>query len=83
MGFELDVVAESLDGKHVLVGEAKWSAKAPAARRLGAQLRAKAEQAPFVKGRDVFHALWLKRECPAGDGVDAVVTPSMVLEAVR
>jgi hypothetical protein len=38
---------------------------------------------PFVKGRDVFHALWLKRECPAGDGVDAVVTPSMVLEAVR
>lgn len=79
---ELDVVAESLDGKSVLVGEAKWSDKAPGGSRWAQQLRARAERAPFARGRKVVLALWLKRPLSAGAGVK-VVSPQSVLASLR
>jgi uncharacterized protein len=80
---EFDVIAESLDRKRVLVGEAKWSATRPDAQRLGLALRARAEAAPFLQGRKVTCALWLRQRTAVPSSVDAVVTPDAVLEALR
>lgn len=57
---ELDVVAESLDKKHILIGECKWTNKEDALRLLR-RLRNIAPALPFVKrGQQVHFALFLK-----------------------
>jgi len=58
---EFDVVAESADGKTLLVGECKWTAPDYAA-RLYAELRRKVSLAPFVGNRRVVCALFLRSE---------------------
>ena len=75
---EVDVVAESRDGRNLLVGEVKWSDRSNPARVL-ADLVRKAEQLPFRRGRRVHYALWLKR-C-AAEQVDGmpIVGPEAVL----
>jgi AAA+ ATPase superfamily predicted ATPase len=75
---EFDLVAESLDGASVLIGEVKWATR-PDLARWRAELAARAEAAPFVRGRRVVCALWAK-------GVDAaadVVTPDQVMAVLR
>jgi hypothetical protein len=79
----IDVVAESMDRKHILLGEVKWSGKASDVKRSTADLRTRATRAPFVKGREVLLALWLRQSAPASSDVMAVVTPDPVLEALR
>lgn len=73
-----DVVAESLDGESVLVGEVKWATRSEAA-RWRADLRRRAASAPFVRGRRVVHALWLKD----ANGEDDVISPDQVIDALR
>lgn len=75
---EFDLVAESLDGNSVLLGEAKWASR-PDLRRWRAELRARADSAPFVRGRRVFTALWVKE----GTVEDDIVTPDVVMAALR
>ena len=62
---EIDVVAESADRRHLLVGEAKWSDRADPAAVLAA-LADRAARLPFRRGRPVRYALWLKRSVSAG-----------------
>lgn len=78
---DLDVVAESDDGKELLVGEAKWSSvKEPD--RLRTALLEKARNLPFAQGRRLFAAVWLK-ECPPGvRNSDHIFTASDVVSAV-
>jgi len=78
---EVDVVAESLDGRSLLVGEVKWSAPRDAARLL-AELEGKAKRLPFAAGREVVTALWLKAPVE-GDVGKQVVTPRQVLDVLR
>ena len=75
---EIDVVAESADGRHLLLGEAKWSDRSDAAGVLAGLVR-KAQRIPFRRGRRLHYALWLKR--PAGGRVDgaSVIGPDTVL----
>jgi Predicted ATPase (AAA+ superfamily) len=61
---EVDVVAESLDKKHLLVGECKWTKKENSDRLL-AELREKAEKLPFAKNHTIITKLFLKNT-PAG-----------------
>ncbi len=75
---EFDVVAESLDGESVLIGEAKWATRPDVARWRG-ELRARAAGAPFVRGRRILHALWVRQ----GASGDDIVTPDLVLAALR
>lgn len=75
---ELDVVAESLDGRRLLIGEAKWTDADPAP--LLAELRRKTERLPLVGDREVEVALWLRRS--SADRSDVVV-PGQVLEVLR
>jgi len=56
---ELDVVAESLDKKYLLVGECKWTSGENSDRLL-AELKAKAEKLPFAKNHIIILKLFLK-----------------------
>ena len=77
---EIDVVAESPDRRHLLLGEAKWSNRADPAALL-AELARKAHRVPFRHGRRLHYALWLKRG--AGDRVDGaqVILPDTLMAA--
>ena len=57
---ELDVVAESVDGSTLLVGECKWSDKKIDAYQLTEKLVEKAKLLPFAKGKKVLPVLFLK-----------------------
>jgi hypothetical protein len=78
---EWDVVAESLDGSAVLLGECKWSAKPPDARTLArwrGELLAKAvPEVPGVVGRHVVHVQFVSRR-PSGR---RPVGPCVVIDA--
>lgn len=57
---ELDVVAESIDKKHILIGECKWTHDDDA-NRLMEQLKDKTQNLPFIKkGQKVHLALFMK-----------------------
>lgn len=77
---EVDVVAESVDRRHLLVGEAKWSDHADPAAVLAA-LAGKAARLPFRGGRPVRYVLWLKRNAEAEAGPDRapVVGPEALM----
>lgn len=77
---ELDVVAESLDKKHLLIGECKWTQQEDPARLLR-RLQSITPALPFVKkGQQVHYALFLKH-APAEVHTDDVMiyTPTDVL----
>lgn len=73
---EVDIVAHSVDGSSILIGEAKWAPPRDLERLL-AELEAKARRLPLAEGRKTVLALWLK--APA----DRVVTPRQVLDVLR
>lgn len=73
---EIDVVAESIDRKYLLVGECKWTA-GENAKRLTDELLAKAEKLPFAKGHIIVPVLFLKNAPDAGN--DAVLLPQDVI----
>ena len=57
---ELDVVAESIDKKHILIGECKWTHEEDADRLIDT-LEQKAKYLPFIKkGQEVHPVLFLK-----------------------
>ena len=56
---ELDVVAESFDGKHLLIGECKWTGREDASREIH-RLELIASKLPFVKKQAIHLCLFLK-----------------------
>jgi hypothetical protein len=78
---EVDLLAHSIDGASVLVGEVKWSAPRDAERLL-AELAAKARRLPAAAGREVVTALWLKAPVD-GTAAASVMTPRQVLDVLR
>ena len=58
---ELDVVALSMDKKHLFVGECKWTSPENA-ERLFAELERKVALLPFAKGKHLHTALFLKEQ---------------------
>ena len=78
---ECDVAAESLDGSSVLVGEVKWTGEHSTPAAVAARLREKVAHAPFIQGRRVVTALWM-RTGKVIDGME-VITPDRVLDALQ
>ncbi len=78
---ELDVVAESEDGKSLIVGEVEWSDEIDSG-RLVSELRRKAENFPLREGRGVQLALWTKKAIRVPRDVKTFV-PRQVLEVLR
>lgn len=60
---ELDVVAESIDKKHILIGECKWTHN-DSADRLMETLKQKAKYLPFIKKGQQVHLVLFMKEAP-------------------
>lgn len=74
---ELDVVAESLDKKHILIGECKWSS-GENGRLLTNELKKIADALPFIKGRQVEIVLFTKTA--PNEDVGNSILPGKVIE---
>lgn len=77
---ELDVIAESLDKKYLLVGECKWTA-GESTDRLLSELKAKAEKLPFAKNHIIVPKLFLKNQ--PSDESKEVLLPADVIQLMR
>lgn len=68
---ELDVVAESFDGEHILLGECKWTSEIDAVHEVS-RLRELSKGLPFIKGRQVHYALFSKGK-PAMNNTEVTI----------
>jgi hypothetical protein len=75
---EVDIVAESTDGTAVLIGEAAWT-EDPDRTRLEAEARRKAENLPFVHGRQLMVGVW----SPATASRGGHFGPRVVLQTLQ
>jgi len=73
---EIDVVAESVDGKSLLVGECKWSENDPV-EPLFKKLTDKASKLPFIKNKVIVPVLFLKGNKKTGNNI---LFPEHVIE---
>lgn len=76
---ELDVVAESLDRKHILVGECKWTGNEDAA-ALTARLQAIIPHLPFLKKAQAVHVVLFTKVPPKNAEAARVFLPEDVLK---
>ena len=74
---ELDVVAESFDGRHLFLGECKWQGHIDAKEELE-RLQTVAKGLPFAKDHDIHYGLFL-REVPTHHEVSKIFYPGDVL----
>ena len=79
---ELDVVAESMDGKSLLIGEAKWTVSSREAQAITARLADRGRCFPKLGRRRLVTALWTRPGFP-GRGDMNLVTPDDVMTALR
>lgn len=77
---ELDVVARSMNGKKLLVGECKWT-EGEDADRLSYELIEKAHKLPFLKGEEIVPVLFLKRNPVQRNNV-FIMTPQQVIDSI-
>jgi len=64
---EIDIVAESLDGKSILLGECKWSDKKVNYVELKNKLIAQGNILPFCQGKTIVPVLFLKEKVSSTD----------------
>jgi len=74
---ELDIVAESFDGKHLFLGECKWQEHIDAKEEL-ARLETIAKGLPFIKNHEIHYGLFL-REKPRHPDVAEIYYPDEVM----
>ena len=74
---ELDVVAESFDGKHLFFGECKWQEHIDAKEELS-RLKTIAKGLPFTKDREIHLGLFLK-EIPQNPEVATIYYPENIM----
>ena len=65
---EIDIVAQSIDKKTILIGECKWSCISNSD-ALIAHLAEKAKKLPFTKGKKIVHILFVKDCTEINDNV--------------
>ncbi|MDP2889646.1 MAG: ATP-binding protein [Bacteroidota bacterium] len=78
---EIDVVAESTDGKVLLVGECKWTESENAA-RLISELEEKANKLPFVQGKTIIPCLFLKTK-PVDNIRQKIFSPDNIVQMLK
>ncbi len=59
-GIEIDIMAESVDKKSILIGEVKWKDKTDSESEME-KLKEKAQKIPFIRNRNVIYSLFLKQ----------------------
>jgi len=78
---EIDVVAESTNGKALLVGECKWT-ESENAPRLIYELEEKAQKLPFSKGKTIIPCLFLKTN-PVDKITQRVFLPDDIVKMLK
>jgi len=78
---EIDVVAESTDGKMLLTGECKWT-ESENADRLLQELTEKANKLPFAKGKTILPCLFLKTK-PADEIPHRIFFPDDIIQMLK
>lgn len=78
---EIDVVAESTDGKTILLGECKWSEKENT-QKLIEELEIKAQKLPFTRGKKIITCLFLKTN-PKQPQKNKVFLPDEVIAMLK
>lgn len=78
---EFDVVAESVDGSAILVGECKWTNPEVAA-NIHKKLCGKASLLPFVHGKEVIPVLFLKHKSKDSAAGMNILYPQDVIDAM-
>ena len=77
----MDVVAESLDKKKILIGECKWTSGENAA-ALENELRWKASMLPFAKGKEVVPVIFAKTVTDQTDTA-IIITPEGIMDLMK
>ncbi|MBR4387959.1 MAG: ATP-binding protein [Prevotella sp.] len=77
---ELDVVAESFDGKHLFLGECKWQEHIDAKEELE-RIQSIAKGLPFVKDHEIHYGLFL-RATPIHTDIARIIYPDDVMANV-
>jgi AAA+ ATPase superfamily predicted ATPase len=75
---EIDIVAESVDGNYLLIGECKWSEKVYGTKNIFKELEQKTELLPFLNNRTVIPALFVK-DADKKEKENNVYTPNDLL----
>lgn len=78
---EIDVVAESLDGKYLLFGEAKWEDKTNVQSVIN-KLEEKAANFPKRAGKKIIPAVWCKQQLTTPEK-HSILTPVIVLSVLK
>lgn len=78
---ELDIVAESVDKKYLLVGECKWNEKEINEVELMNKLIKKAELLPYAKNKEIITALFLKTK--QNLSLKHIFTPQNIIDALE
>ncbi len=78
---EIDVVAESTDGKALLVGECKWSENENGTRLIN-ELEEKAVKLPFAKGKTIIPCLFLKAK-PVDNIIQKIFSPEDIVQMLK
>jgi len=79
---EIDIVAESADGKYVLAGECKWNENTQNAERLFHELREKTKDLPFATNKTIVTALFMKK-ANRDENLSNIFIPADILEALK
>ncbi|MGV8094419.1 MAG: ATP-binding protein [Mangrovibacterium sp.] len=77
---ELDLIAQSMDGKKLLVGECKWTEDEDPDRSLE-ELTKKARKLPFLKRQEIVPILFLKQK-PVHGNTENAMLPQDIIEAI-
>ncbi|MFZ4799938.1 MAG: DUF234 domain-containing protein [Bacteroidia bacterium] len=78
---EIDLIAESTDGKALLVGECKWTESENAAHLLF-ELETKAKKLPFAQGKKIIPCLFLKNS-PIENPTPNVYLPNDIIVMLK
>ncbi|MBK9292056.1 MAG: ATP-binding protein [Bacteroidetes bacterium] len=76
---EIDLLAESTDGKYLLAGEAKWSDNHNT-EQLISQLLAKTQKLPFAKDKQILPVLFLKNHPHPSENI---ILPDQLLQLMK
>ena len=78
---EIDLIAESTDGKALLVGECKWT-ESENAERLLFELQTKVEKIPFAQGKKIIPCLFLKNS-PSDNFTQNIYLPNDIIMMLK
>ena len=78
---EIDLIAESTDGKALLVGECKWTESENASRLLF-ELETKVEKLPFAQGKKIIPCLFLKNS-PVDNPTQNIYLPNDIIVMLK